>query len=385
MKKILLLTIVFFGFQSISLCAETKTTIINANSFDLKIEVFLNTINIKNNYFKTAAFQMNKIDDKILYKIFTQNGLKIDNKNLVKLALPKTYYPEFNGGLKSIFTIEENDYALISNKKKNCVFVSIINLTKLVELFKSECLPTDLINEKPDFNGLGGAVTSIDDDIYLTIGAPESRSEKIRELAQSKKSIFGKVLKISKKDLLITEKNKLKYSIFSIGHRNPQGIVEINKKIFSTEHGPQGGDELNVIIFGKNYGWPLKSYGTRYNNGKSFKDNNKIKNYQEPIYTFLPSIAPSSLSVCPKNLKNYYSENVCLMSLSLREESLFIILLDNDNLMVQGIEQIRIGKRLRHFAVDSNIKTFFIDNSFFVSTDSRDNLEILKLSFLNFR
>ena len=73
------------------------------------------------------------------------------------------------------------------------------------------------------------------------------------------------------------------------------------------------------------------------------------------------------------------------MSLSLREQSLFIILLDNDNLMVQGIEQIKIGKRLRHFAVDSNIKTFFIDNSFFVSTDGRDNLKILKLSFLNFR
>ena len=190
MKKILLLTIVFFGFQSISLCAETKVTIINANSFDLKIEVFLNTINIKNNYFKTAAFQMNKIDDKILYKIFIQNGLKIDNENIVKLALPKTIYPEFNGGLKSVFTIEENDYALISNKKKNCVFASIINLTKLVELFKSKCLPTDLINEKPDFNGIGGAVASIDDDIYLTIGAPESRSEKIRELAQSNESIF---------------------------------------------------------------------------------------------------------------------------------------------------------------------------------------------------
>jgi len=364
--------------------AEVK--VLKANSFDLKIEEFLNIRNIKkNSYIKTAAFQMNKIDDKVSYKIFIQNGLKIDNKNIEKLVLPKTIYPEFNGGLKSVFTIEENDYALISNKKKNCVFASIINLTKSVELFKSKCLPIDLINEKPDFNGIGGAVTSIDDDIYLTIGAPESRSEKIRELAQSNTSIFGKVLKISKKDLLIIEKNNLKYSIFSIGHRNPQGIVEINKKIFSTEHGPQGGDELNVIIFGKNYGWPLKSYGTRYDNGKSFKYNNKIKNYQEPIYTFVPSIAPSSLSVCPKNLENYYLENVCLMSLSLREQSLFIILLDNDNFMVQGIEQIRIGKRLRHFAVDSNIKTFFIDNSFFVSTDSRDNLKILKLGFLNFR
>jgi len=385
MKKILYLIIFFFGFQSFSLCAEVKTTIINANSFDLKIEDFLNTRNIKNNYFKTASFQMNKIDDKILYKIFTQNGLKIDNKNIVKLALPKSYYPEFNGGLKSVFTIEENDYALISNKKKNCVFVSIINLTKLVELFESKCLPTDLINEKPDFNGIGGAVASIDDDIYLTIGAPESRSEKIRELAQSKKSIFGKVLKISKKDLLITKKNKLKYSIFSIGHRNSQGIVEVNKKIFSTEHGPQGGDELNVIISGKNYGWPLKSYGTRYDNGKSFKFDKKINKYQEPIYSFVPSIAPSALSECPSNLQKYYSENICLMSLSLKEQSLFIILLNNKNYSLKSFEKIKIGRRLRHFAIDHKIKTFFDDNSFFVSTDGKEYLKILKLSFLNFR
>ena len=145
--------------------AEVK--VLKANSFDLKIEEFLNIRNIKkNSYIKTAAFQMNKIDDKVSYKIFIQNGLKIDNKNIEKLVLPKTIYPEFNGGLKSVFTIEENDYALISNKKKNCVFASIINLTKSVELFKSKCLPIDLINEKPDFNGIGGAVTSIDDDIY---------------------------------------------------------------------------------------------------------------------------------------------------------------------------------------------------------------------------
>ena len=371
--------------------------IIKANSFGLKVENFLTIKDFKINtetnrsISKTAAFQMDKINGEIIYKIFLQNGLTVDDKKIIeKINLPESAffgssgYKDFSGGVKKVFTIDGNGYALISNKKDECFYASLINLLSLKEILKSECLPVDESNF-PDFNGIGGAVASIDDDIYLTIGAPESRSEKIRELAQSKKSIFGKVLKISKKDLLITKKNKLKYSIFSIGHRNSQGIVEINKKIFSTEHGPQGGDELNVIILGKNYGWPLKSYGTRYDNGKSFKFDKKINKYQEPIYSFVPSIAPSALSECPSNLQKYYSENICLMSLSLKEQSLFIILLNNKNYSLKSFEKIKIGRRLRHFAIDHKIKTFFDDNSFFVSTDGKEYLKILKLSFLNFR
>ena len=73
------------------------------------------------------------------------------------------------------------------------------------------------------------------------------------------------------------------------------------------------------------------------------------------------------------------------MSLSLKEQSVFIILLDDDSLMVQSIEKIKLNKRLRHFAVDKSIRTFFDNNSFYVSTDSGKDLSILKLSFLNFR
>jgi glucose/arabinose dehydrogenase len=257
----------------------------------------------------------------------------------------------------------------------------------LKEILKSKCLPVELENKSnvPDFNGIGGAVMLFNENIYLTIGAPESGSQNIRELAQSDVSIFGKILKISTKDLLKSDQENLKYSIYSSGHRNPQGIVEINNKIFSIEHGPQGGDELNLIFDGKNYGWPLKSYGTRYMDGKPFKYSEKIENYQEPIYSFLPAIGPSSLSKCPKNLEDYYSENICLMLLTLKERSVFIILLDDDNLMIQSMEQIKLKKRLRHFAVDKNIKTFFDENSFYVSTDSGKDLNILKLSFLNFR
>jgi len=360
---------------------------IQMNPFQLKVENIL-TLKAKEEILtRTASLQINDINDEKLFRIFLQNGFILNKNKLIQMSLPKTFYLEEKGGVKSVFTIDKNDLALISNKKENCIFFSLLNLTLSKVLLQTECLPDD---KGIDLNGIGGAVIFFDENIYLSIGAPENQSEKIRDLAQSKSSIFGKILKISKEDLLNSKEQALKYSIFSYGHRNPQGLVEINKRIFSTEHGPMGGDEINLIQYNKNYGWPLKSYGLRYifkkgDTGKSFKYNKKIENYKGPIYSFVPSVATSSLSECPKNLKNYYPENICLMFLTLRAKSLFVVLVNKENLSVQNIQKIFIGERMRHFAVDSKIKTFFDNNSFFVSADGKGVLKILKFTFLNFR
>ena len=360
---------------------------IQMNPFQLKVENIL-TLKAKEEILtRTASLQINDINDEKLFRIFLQNGFILNNNELIQMSLPKTFYLEEMGGVKSVFTIDKNDFALISNKKENCIFFSLLNLTLSKVLLQTECLPDD---KGIDLNGIGGAVIFFDENIYLSIGAPENQSEKIRDLAQSKSSIFGKILKISKEDLLNSKEQALKYLIFSYGHRNPQGLVEINKRIFSTEHGPMGGDEINLIQYNKNYGWPLKSYGLRYifkkgDTGKSFKYNKKIENYKGPIYSFVPSVATSSLSECPKNLKNYYPENICLMFLTLRAKSLFVVLVNKENLSVQNIQKIFIGERMRHFAVDSKIKTFFDNNSFFVSADGKGVLKILKFTFLNFR
>ena len=360
---------------------------IQMNPFQLKVENIL-TLKAKEEILtRTASLQINDINDEKLFRIFLQNGFILNNNELIQMSLPKTFYLEEKGGVKSVFTIDKNDFALISNKKENCIFFSLLNLTLSKVLLQTECLPDD---KGIDLNGIGGAVIFFDENIYLSIGAPENQSEKIRDLAQSKSSIFGKIIKISKEDLLNSKEQALKYSIFSYGHRNPQGLVEINKRIFSTEHGPMGGDEINLIQYNKNYGWPLKSYGMRYmfkkgDTGKSFKYNKKIENYKGPIYSFVPSVATSSLSECPKNLKNYYPENICLMFLTLRAKSLFVVLVNKENLSVQNIQKIFIGERMRHFAVDSKIKTFFDNNSFFVSADGKGVLKILKFTFLNFR
>jgi hypothetical protein len=177
---------------------------------------------------------------------------------------------------------------------------------------------------------------------------------------------------------IISDKKNIK--IFTKGHKNHQGITLLNNIIFSVEHGPQGGDELNILKKGNNYGWPLVSYGTLYNNGKSFL---KLKkDTTNPIYTFLPSIAPSAINNCPDNLKNYYKENHCLVMLSLRGMSIFVLLIDKKNFRLVSLEKFLVDQRLRHFGLNFQNRMYQKNNFFYISVDGEG---LYEMKFNNFR
>lgn len=111
-------------------------------------------------------------------------------------------------------------------------------------------------------------------------------------------------------------------SIYSYGHRNPQGLVynAQTKELWATEHGPRGGDEFNLIEKGKNYGWPLVSYGINYDgvdiSGKAHEG------YQEPVFQWTPSIGASGLAhlnsdIYGKNWKSsYFAGGLALQQVS---------------------------------------------------------------------
>jgi aldose sugar dehydrogenase len=86
-------------------------------------------------------------------------------------------------------------------------------------------------------------------------------------------------------------------SIYSYGHRNPQGMAKhpVTGDIWTHEHGPKGGDEINIIQSGANYGWPVISYGVNYS-GTSFTDLTEKEGMQQPIWYWVPSIAPSGMT-----------------------------------------------------------------------------------------
>ena len=86
-------------------------------------------------------------------------------------------------------------------------------------------------------------------------------------------------------------------SIYSYGHRNPQGVTihPETDDIWAHEHGPRGGDELNCIQKGLNYGWPVISCGINYN-GTTFTNKTEMEDMEQPVIYWVPSIAPSGMA-----------------------------------------------------------------------------------------
>jgi len=111
--------------------------------------------------------------------------------------------------------------------------------------------------------------------------------------------------------------------IYSYGHRNPQGLSYDfeNKRLWSNEHGPRGGDEINLIVAGKNYGWPEITHGKEYWGPISVGDGTEREDVQAAVKVYIPSIAPSCLlyytgDAFPKWKGNLFSGALKLMHLN---------------------------------------------------------------------
>ena len=134
--------------------------------------------------------------------------------------------------------------------------------------------------------------------LFMTVG---NRGQK--KLAQDLSSHMGKLLRLDTNgkappDNPFVKNKKAKPEIYSYGHRNPQGLFihPETKQIYLQEHGPKGGDEINLIEKGKNYGWPVITYGRSYIGFKIGEGTHK-KGMEQPIKYWTPSIAPSSLLI----------------------------------------------------------------------------------------
>ena len=107
-----------------------------------------------------------------------------------------------------------------------------------------------------------------------------------------------------------------KKAIYSYGHRNPQGMAVNPKtgKIWVNEHGPRGGDEINIINKGKNYGWPKITYGINYS-GTTITNNKAHPGMEQPFYYWIPSIAPSGMTFLTSNKYKGWKNSLFIGSL----------------------------------------------------------------------
>jgi len=144
----------------------------------------------------------------------------------------------------------------------------------------------------------GGRI-EFDRDGYLYLSLGERGNS---DNAQDRKVTSGSIIRLNA-DGTVPEDNPFvgnedyRPEIWSWGHRNPQGLAlhPVNGELYSTEHGPMGGDELNLIKKGANYGWPVITYGKNYD-GSIITEETAKEGMEQPITYWVPSIAPSSLT-----------------------------------------------------------------------------------------
>lgn len=143
----------------------------------------------------------------------------------------------------------------------------------------------------------GSRIIFKEDKLFFSIGERGERDINPQDINKDGGKIYriNKDGSIPKDNPFINEKNA-KHAIWSYGHRNPQGLTihPTTNQIWSHEHGPRGGDEINIIKKGANYGWPIITYGVNYS-GTKITDKTSKKDMEQPIHYWDPSIAPSGM------------------------------------------------------------------------------------------
>ena len=272
--------------------------------------------------------------------------------------------------LKDLFIYNDKIFISFTEEiKKNCwntsIIYSNINFEKIKfkKLFSAnECVHLyDNVDKEFNPHSSGGRIVNVDSNhILLTIGDYKSRF-----LAQDKKSINGKIIKINI--------NNGKHEIVTMGHRNAQGLYfdKENNFLVETEHGPYGGDEINLIDIDEinkgsilNFGWPIASYGEHYGGGKNNKSNDwKYAKYPlfkshsehgfiEPLKFFVPSIGISQIV----KIKNQY-----VLS-SLRDKSIYFFELNNQKKII-NFERVEVFERVRDLGVKNNKLYLFLEDT----------------------
>jgi cytochrome c2 len=213
----------------------------------------------------------------------------------------------------------------------------------------SPCITLDTAGPLVHFGGIqiGGRMGLLSPtELLVAVGDHEHDGVNSPELfSQDDLSSYGKTILINLADFSLQP--------FSKGHRNPQGLfVDSPEAIWETEHGPQGGDELNLIKRGANYGWPSVTYGTEY--GAHFWPGDPTpgshSGYSEPFFSWVPSIGVSSVLVVHGAEFKLWDADVLVVSL--RDGALYRARVRDQRIVM--MERMPFGRRLRDIAEGSD-------------------------------
>ena len=280
---------------------------------------------------------------------------KEKSKNQIS-GVPNVRY-KGQGGLLDVEIHPEfinNNYIYIGftdylNSKKNRTFTSIIrarlkniSLTDQKIIYKAD----DTFYDNSTIHY--GTRIVFDDKgfLYFSIGDRGKRNQ-----AQLLEYPNGKIHRLNAdgsipSDNPFFENNNAIKSIWTYGNRNPQGLAmhPASSILFETEHGPRGGDELNILSSGKNYGWPEITYGKNYSGTTITKYTHK-EGMEQPVIHWTPSIAVCGIDFYDGELFNNWKNN--LLVSSLKFERLYRLEIDDDDKVIDQEIIYEAGSRIR--------------------------------------
>jgi len=182
-----------------------------------------------------------------------------------------------------------------------------------------------------------------DGRLFVTLGERYSR----RDDAQKLDNHLGKVVRIEA-DGRVPADNPFVATpgalpeLWSVGHRNPQGAAlhPATGALWIDEHGPQGGDEVNLVAAGRNYGWPVVTYGAEYGSGAKIGEGTAKAGMEQPLLHWTPSIAPSGMAFLTSD--RYPGWQGSLFVGALKDQMLVRLKFDGDRIV--GEEHLLVGR-----------------------------------------
>ena len=237
----------------------------------------------------------------------------------------------------------------------------------------------DGVKDLLDAEGTGGRVIQANDGTLLvetTVPAGLGLLSEAWMQPQQLDSLMGKVLRINAdgsipKDNPFVGRAGARPEIYALGLRDPQGIAIHPKtgRVWTSEHGPRGGDEINDVEKGKNYGFPVIGYGRDYN-GKPINGDKTVQaGMEQPVYFWTPDIAPSGIAFYTGKMFPSWNGNVFVSALAARY--LVRLVLDGDRVVAEERLLTDLNSRIR--AVNEGP-----DGSLYVLTDGA-NGKIVRL------
>ncbi|WP_428079377.1 PQQ-dependent sugar dehydrogenase [Candidatus Pelagibacter sp.] len=317
--------------------------------------------------FDVSPFYIGLFDDKIIF--ISNNGStgytdsnELLNKKKISLLSIKNNLPK-DISITDSLIYEGKIYITFVKKNKHCSNINIveakINFDKLI--FKDFYIREKIGN--CDSEPICGRTAMYNVGTKDTSIIISMKDEKVKKKIIDEYSLDFRNFKfcVIKKINIYNNNEK----ILSIGHRNPQGLM-VNEEniILSTEHGPRGGDEINKIIEGKNYGWPIASYGEDYfenfNSSDKYKyKKNHLKNkFEDPIFSFTPSIGISQIIKVPDEFSKRWQNDYLVTSL--KTGYIFRVTFDVNFSKIINMERIVLGKRIRDISYSYHKKLFLL-------------------------